>query len=368
MAESRDQEKAATPQPKVGTSSATEIDPELVRLPRARTKIRPIMALAIIGICLTMGWRLLPDLLFSRMSPTPVVVSGVDMLKADLENHFVEIAVRPDRTQAVRVLPTGSSVGEVLMPAFGTGGKLWLLLPPSPWAEPHQTSERYRGRLMRIDAMDFSDALRSYFKQGNNVPRPIALSEVRKALASHATSLHDIAGDTLRVEASSYVRVHEVAAERAWVHAVSTDPYDNEAAWRLALEGAGILPHESVAVSSDTGSWTFEVPAPDGVEGVRRKLVEARLFAASADEIANTREGTWSELALDGEDILLGKPQLGFRAEQVSVGATIDLPADAFLLNTTETPETYWYVPVLALVLAGFILLFAFGLYRSSRP
>ena len=34
---------------------------------------------------------------------------------------------------------------------------------------------------------------------------------------------------------------------------------------------------------------------------------------------------------------------------------------------TATEPGTYWYVPALALLLAFFILLFAFGLYRSRQ-
>lgn len=365
MAETSDDEKAVEPQLERGPAKGDDIDPELVRLPRSRTRVRPIMALAIIAICLTLLVRLIPDLIFSRQSSTPIRVDSAADLSADLENRFVEINVSPDRPQAVRILPSGSSVGEVLMPALGTGGKLWLLLPASPWTGPHVTSENYRGRLMRLADMDFATTLRSYFREGNNVPRPIALSEVRNALASGAMTVRNVAGDTLTVHPDTFVRVHEVAENRARVYAVSTDPYDNEAAWRLALEGAGILPSDTAAVSSDTGSWTFEVPAPEGVEAIREKLVQARLFAASADEIGKTREGTWSELSLEGQDIMLGQPERGFKTQHIAVGAALELPEGAFLLSTTEEPGTYWYVLALVLLLAFFILLFTFGLYRS---
>ncbi len=367
MAEKRTDEKAEEPEDTKAPPAKSELDPELVRLPRARTRVRPIMALAIMAICLTIGWRLSGDLIFSRQSATPMTVASIADLEGMPDNRFVEIQVIPDRPQALRILPTGTSVGQVLVPALGSQGKLWLLLPATPWTGPHGTDERYRGRLTRVRDLSFYNTLKSYIRAAHNVPRPIPLSEVTAALANSSTSVRDIAGEEVHIEASTYVRVHEVANQRARVYAVSTDPYDNEAAWRLALEGAGILPPETAAVSSDPGSWTFEVPAPQGVAGIREKLVQAKLFAASADEIASTREGTWAELSLDGDELVLGKPQLGFQIQRIFVGASLVLASDAFVLNTTEEPGTYWYALALVLILAFFALLFAFGLYRSRR-
>ena len=92
-----------------------------------------------------------------------------------------------------------------------------------------------------------------------------------------------------------------------------------------------------------------------------------RLFAASASEVTVTREGKWSELSLDGNDILLGKARVGFGVRRISLGLAPSLSADAYVLNTTEVPDTYWYVPLLVLILGIFGMIFAFGLYRKLR-
>jgi hypothetical protein len=83
--------------------------------------------------------------------------------------------------------------------------------------------------------------------------------------------------------------------------------------------------------------------------------------------VSNVREGRWSELSIDGEDVLLGQARVGFVASDISLGLVPVLDASAYVLNTTEAPGIYWYVPVLVLVLAGLGLLFAFGLYRKMR-
>lgn len=364
------------PQPQKGSQEAppaepaeidSELDPELIKLPRPKTRVRPITALAIIGICLTLTGRLLADLQFSRHGDTPTVVAGIESLSSDLENRFVELEVQPDRPQAVRLIPSRSKTGQVLVPVLGSAGKLWLLLQASPWNEATRTDERYRGRLTRMEDLGFDEPLRAHFRANKRVARPIALSEVRTALQTKSGTVHDAAGDLLSVEADTPVHFREVAVHAIRIVAVSTDPYNSEAGWSLALQGASILHAETAAISSTPDSWTFDVPAPGGLPEINSKLVAARLFAAKASEISTTREGVWSELSLDGDDILLGTARVGFQASNIALGIVPELDAHAYVLNTTEQPDTYWYVLLLFLALAGLGLLFAFGLYRSLR-
>ena len=349
-----------------------ELDPELVKLPRPKTRIRPVTALAIIGICLTLTGRLLSDLRFSRQGDQPTLVPGIEGLSSDLDNRFIEIEVQPDRPQAVRLVPHRSQTGQVLVPVLGSAGKFWLLLEASPWNESARTDERYRGRLTRLADLDFEEPLQSYFSSGQHIPRPIRLSEIRTALQSNAGSVHDASGDLFSVKADTAVRFKEVDVKRIRILAVSTDPYDDEAGWSLALQNAGIMQAGGVqagsgAVSSTPNSWTFDVTVPGGLQEVQSKLASAKLFAAKASEISAARAGTWSQLSLDGDDILLGKARVGFKVRSISLEVAPTLDANAYVLNTTEVPGTYWYVPILFFALAGLGMLFAFGLYRRLR-
>jgi hypothetical protein len=51
-----------------------ELDPELIRLPRKRTRIGPVLAGSLIVLSLVMMWRLRGDLVFSRQDDAPVAV------------------------------------------------------------------------------------------------------------------------------------------------------------------------------------------------------------------------------------------------------------------------------------------------------
>ena len=360
------QPKKELPEDKDAPASSSEIDPELVKLPRRKSTVRPISAVAIIAICLTLSIRLLSDLSFSRAGKSPTAVTSLESVDDDLENQFIEIEAKPDRPQALRLIPNRKTTGQVLVPVLGSAGKLWILLEASPWNEEVRSDERYRGRLMRMDDLGFDEPLKLRFKSGELVPRPIALSEIREALKTKSGMVHDAAGDALKVSADTYVRYKEIAPERVRILAVSTDPYKDEAGWILALQSAGILSARS-AVSNTGDSWTFDVTAAGGLAEVKQKLKAARLFAASASEVSGTREGRWSDLSLDGDDILMGQARVGFEAKLISLGLAPTIDSNAYVLNTTEEPETYWYVPVLVFALGALGLLFAFGLYRKMR-
>jgi hypothetical protein len=343
-----------------------ELDPELIKLPRPKTRIRPIMAMAIIGICLTIGLRLSSDLFFSRLG-NPVAVDSVASLNSDHENLFVKLRVRPDRTQALRIVPSRSSSGQVLVPTLGTGGALWLLLPPTAWNAEGATNEVYQGRVSRLADMNFHDTLKGHVAKGTIAMRPIALAEVRKALGAKTLEVADVSGDRFLLQATTKIQIAETAINRVRILAVATDPYQDEASWSLALQSAGILPSETAPVSSTTTSWTFDVPAPLGAKDITAKLRAAKLHAAQAAEIRSTRTGSWSELGIDGEDIILGNAKPGFRTQSVLVSAPPLVANGAFLLDTTEKPGTYWYVIIIILALAAFAMLFASALLQTIR-
>ncbi len=343
-----------------------ELDPELVKLPRPKTRIRPIMAMAIIGICLTIGIRLSGDLRFSWLKD-PVVVESVDALGDEHENQFVELKLHPDRPQALRILPSGSATGQLLVPTLGTKGSLWLLMPATAWGAKPATSEVYRGRLTRLSDLEFHDTLKSHVAKGTVAMRPIGLAEVHKALTSTAFEVRDVAGDRFKLSETTPVVIEEVASNRVRILAVSTDPYRDEVGWTLALQNAGVLPAESASVSSSPSSWTFDVPAPNGLADITAKLRANKLFAAKATEIRNTRRGVWGDLSVDGDDVVLGNAKPGFRTQSVAVSAPPLVANGAFLLDTTEEPGAYWYVIIIVLALAAFALLFGSALFQTIR-
>jgi len=355
------------PAPESGAAPVDELDPELIKLPRAKTRIRPIMAMAVIGICLTLGWRLSSDLRFSRLGD-PQRIDDAQALNSDNENQFVELTLRPDRPQALRVIPNRATSGQVIVPVLGSQGRMWILLPATPWGgSADDTSEVYRGRLSRLDDMDFYDSLRERVAKETAALRPIALDKVRLALTSKVLEVSDVSGDKYTLAPTTAVQVEEVASQKVRILAVATDPYRDQASWSLALQNAGLLPPAMAPVTSTPSSWTFDVPAPAGLDAVNAALRENKLFAAVASEIRSVRVGTWADLELDGGDILMGVAAPGMVIQNISVSAPPLVAKGAFLLDTTEAPGTYWYVIIIVLALAAFGMIFLSALAQSIR-
>ena len=344
---------------------SSELDPELIKLPRPKARIRPLLAAAILLLCLTLVVRLLDDLSFSRQSETPRSLEPGAELTGDDLNDYIEITAHPDRPQALRLLPSGKSTGPVLVPARGHQGALWLLLPTTPWHAGSHYDERYQGRLLAMDDVDFEPALRSHVKKSATVPRPIPLASVRRALADKSQEIADAVGDRFELSPDALVRVEEIYANKVEILAAATDPYNSEQSWTLALVNAGLLPQDEGPVTSTTSSWTFHVPAPEGLAAVQAQLREAKLFAARAAEIRQSREGKVSELSLEGDQIHLRDVQQGYEVREVFIALPQPLAKNALVLDTTEKPSTYWYVLPLVLFLALIAGIFAMGLGRE---
>jgi hypothetical protein len=343
------------------------VDPELTKLPRKSASLSPYLAGALVALCALLMFRLRADLTFSREAE-PQKLSNFDEIAAADLNSFVEFEGVPDRAQALRITASESQNGVLLAPVFGARGKLWIVLPGSPFLEEVRYDEFYRGRLMSLADMPFAEVLDDYLRSDNLIERPFDTKTIEAALRAEATSLRDHAGDDVAISSTTPVKLFETSVENVEVTVSLTEDHPDEAGWTLALQNTGLLPAAGRPVSSTDTSWTYHVVAPSGsVEHVRRILLDAQLWSATATAIHRTREGTWKDLNLDGEDLLLGEPQSGFRPTGISVFAPPPLVEDARILVTTERPDELWYVLPLFLLLSGFALLFAFGYWRSRR-
>lgn len=351
-------------------SDSDALDPELIKLPRPSTRIRPIMAIAIVLICIVLIVRLWDDLQFSRQGEM-VVVDSIADLSEDLVESYVEIEATPDRQQAIRLLPSRKTTGPILMPIIGHNKDLWIVVHPTPWTEDIRTDERYQGRLSRISDQSFYDPIREYYNSKTIVARPIAIEEVRKSLSAKSPRILDLAGESFEISANNTVRFLERSTSKVRVIANAGANYINEETWRIALENAGLFeganPIDRTAVSHTTDSWTFELPLRSGIVEIEEMLTSARLFAAKAEEIVATRTGTWAELSLDGDEVVMGKAKPGFELKSIALGLAMEINADTYVLNTTENPQTYWYMLALVLFLAAIAAIFIFGIVATLR-
>jgi len=242
-----------------------------------------------------------------------------------------------------------------------------VLLAPTAWQADIATDNIFVGRVSSFDRGNFGDPLRDYLAHTSVPMRPISLDAVAMALRKNELHVSDVSGDVYALQAATKVRIQEVAQGTAQVHAVATDPYRDEASWTLALQHAGIVALGARPIASTPTSWTYRVPAPHGLAALVEKLRASKLFAAKASEIRVTREGTWSQLSLDGDDLLLGEAVPGYQIESVEVGVPPLLAKNAILIDTTEKPSAYWYVPLILVALAAFASIFALALIQNIR-
>lgn len=350
-----------------GPSVDDAIDPELVKLPRKRARLSPYLAFAVIALCALLVMRLWSDLRYSQAGEAATVLrSSEEVFAADL-NRYVELEALPDRAQLLRVTSSSSDQGVVLAPVLGSKGRLWLALPGTPWIQKPRYDERYSGRLMRFAEMPFADDLQGFLHTAEPLPRPVLLDEVRRAVREKATSLHDPAGDVLSVTADTPVRIVERSVAAVKITAYATDSYPDEASWRLALQNAAVLQSTDVAVAGTEVSWTYHATTREGAKAIEARLLEARLLGARVEPLTATRKARWGEVMLEGEDIVVGQPPAGFVPQSIAIAAPPPVADDARILVTTEVPSDFWYVMPIAVVLALFALLFAYGAWRSLR-
>jgi len=375
MAEAPDRELADHPGRPRGRD---EVDPELLVLARPRAAIGPLLALSVLVFCAYFLFRLRSDLVFAHAGDDPTEVKDVaGALAADLDS-YVELVAVPDRAAILRVYASDARDGHRLAPVLGSADRLWILFGGNQWVETPTYDERVRGRIKRLDDLPFHDEL---LAEVARTPLPRAL-DTRVALAalgarppaarSASAEVRDVAGDPVAVTAATPVTVVERAVGEARVVCVATDGQPDERAWRAALERTGLVAAGAPLDGKTDATWSFRVPAPDGVEPVAARLVAARLFAARAEPVDRTFRATWRDLAVQGDALLVPDGGQVQRVSAASVAAILveamrRPPDDARVLVTTDRPGDYWHVTALFAVLAALALVFAWALWRGLR-
>ena len=348
--------------------SLGELDPELIVLPRRRVRIGPLLAAAIAVFCLYLMVRLAGDLTFALQDDSPAILSVTELSSA-AANRFVEVAGVPDHASLYRITRSGMDDGLRAMPLLGSGGKAWVLLPGSPWADAAPSGEVYRGRVSRADALPFEDELAAAVERSLPILRPLAISAARAALGDQSPSVPTLDGDTIALTPESALEVVQTVADRALITAAKTDDHPDRERWRAALGHAGIPPLPSGREEASPTSWTFEIAAPGGADEIAARLVEARLFAARSDPLTLSYSTTWRELGGRGDELEVGDRGIPWsEVSGLAVSAAPHSPRGATFLISGESPESYWFLPPLFALLALSTALFGWALWLGLRP
>ncbi|MBV8760001.1 MAG: hypothetical protein JO257_22110 [Deltaproteobacteria bacterium] len=355
MADAPKDENEGAPIPK------DAIDPDLIKLTRPRPKVGVITAAGLVFLSILFLLRLNPDRRFSGKAAPPERVAVADILGGKVAaDSFVSVEAEPLVSHAVRATASKGALGLRVVPARGSGERLWLVLSGDGWSAP--TLGPYTGRLRALADLPFADAIRDYAKAN---PRPVfaAASAVRAGFATGKVTT--VGGETVDVKDGDRVAFELIEPNTVAIVATLEDKLPNAAAWTTALAGAGITPLGAPSATQEQAR--FEVAGtPDEVSA---KLQAGKLFAANVERVTRHYETTWGELkqsspaglAVKGASVPDGEVDL------VGLYVARGIPSDAFALLVGEQPESYWYVLPVTIALAVIALIFAWALVRAVK-
>lgn len=347
-----------------------EIDPELISLRRPKLSAGPLLSAAIIVFCGYIMVQLYGDLRFSRQGDEPRRVDQIAKLADSAADSYVSAPLTPDRGFVMRVSPSGTTDGHRVAPVLGTDARVWLMVGSEPWAEKPQYGDGYRGRLRPLEDLPFSDDLRAYVRDRGPVPQSVSAAELRRSLESGATSVTRPSGDRIAVLGSTPAIIPETLRDRARITAfIREDRLPDAPTWNQVLREAGVLGAAEGPERSDPETLYYEVAAPEGIDAVRAALVEAKIFAARVEPVVREHRTTWSALEATAAGLTVDGDTVPWaNLEAAVLEAPREIPNNAMVVVTEETPGTYWYVLPLYVLLGLFVALFTWALVRSLLP
>lgn len=357
--------------PPVDSKAGDELDPELLKLSKPRTRVGWLLSLAVVVLCAYWMGKLRSDLAFSRQGGEPVAVEAAEIAKV-ASDRYVSLRAVPDRARVARV-HYGADLGSHVAPVLGSGGSLWLLTPASAFApastpDGARSGDRYTGRVKRLDEMPFFDQLRQFFA-ALPVFEPLEVSQAIAALTSGATEIETAHGDHLELDRGAAVEVVRRIRGRALIVATSNpNGRSDELSWRSALTRAGVLSHGDQPITDSPESWTYEIPAPAGLAPIEKKLADAGLAGAAVMPVEKVYTTTWGQLQVRGSEVVAGDTAMpAAEITTVAVAHRPPLPGDAVVVVATESPSDYWYILWLYGLFGAVILLFGWSLIKALR-
>ena len=338
-----------------------QVDPELIKLSRPRPKVGVITAAGLVFLSVFFLLRLNPDRRFGGAAEEPTKVTAADVVADKVgADSFVAVEAEPLVAHAIRTNAAKGSLGLRVVPARGTGERLWIVLDGNGWDSP--TLGAYTGRLRKLSELPFAHAIADYAAAH---PRPVfaAASAVRAGLQTGKVAT--VTGETVTVAAADRVAFDVALPNTSVIVCALSDRMPNAAAWQKALTDAGITPDG--APQATTEEARFEVTGTPSA--LSQKLQAANLWAARVDPVTRHFETTWGALA--------GSSPAGFTVNGTTIpDGELDLvglyvartiPSDAYALLTGEKPADYWYVLPVAIALAVIALVFAWALVRAVK-
>lgn len=340
-----------------------QIDPDLVKLARTRPKVGMITAAGLVFLCIVALLRLGPDRRFAGSGTEPAPVTIADVLAGKVgTDQLVVLAAEPLVSHAIRATKAAKGVGLRVVPARGSGDRLWIVISGDGWEPP--TTTGYVGRLRKLDDLAFADAVRGH---ATRHPRPVFATATAVRAGFGASTVTTVAGDQVKPADSDAVALDVLDPDAATIAASFNDRLPDTAAWTAALVRAGITPTSTGTLDATLGQIRFAVAA--SVSATTARLETAGLWAARVEPVTRHYQTTWGALrrsppaGLDVGGSVLPDAQI----ELVGLYVASGIPAGAYALVTGELPADYWYVRPITIALAVILLVFAWALVRAIR-
>jgi hypothetical protein len=328
------------------------IDPELVNLRGPRAKVGVITSAGLVFLSILFFLRLNPDRRFAGASDTPDRVSVGDVLGGSVgTDRYVTLEAEPLISHAVRATTSKGSLGLRVVPARGTGERLWLALPGDGWEAP--ALHGYTGRLRRLSDLPFATAVRDYAREH---PRPVFASADAVRAAFGSGKITGVGGESVAIQDGDRVAFDVVDPDAAVIVGTFTK-YATSADWQKALADAGIDAKLTPATIPE--ETRFEVHGPNALVDVQAKLDKAGVYAR-VDNVTGHFDTTWGALKASPPPALA-------HADLVGLYVSRTIPDDAYALITGERPQDYWYVMWITIALGAVALAFAWAFVRALK-
>jgi len=340
-----------------------QIDPDLVKLARARLKIGVITAAGLVFLGLVFLIRLAPDRRFAGRDATPEPATVADILAGKVAtDKLVVVAAEPLVSHAIRTTTAKASLGLRVVPVRGSGDRLWLAVSGDGWEAPAQNG--YVGRLRKLDDLPLAPSARAYAAEH---PRPVFATSAAVRAGLTGSTVTTVGGDQVTPADRDDIALDVVDPNAATVAASFNDRLPDTAAWTAALTAAGAPPVATGDPDPALGQIRFAIAA--SVATTTAKLEHAGLWAARVEPVTRHYQTTWGALrksppaGLDVGGSVLPDAQI----ELIGLYVARGIPGDAYALVTGEVPADYWYVMWITVALAAIVLVFAWALVRAIR-
>lgn len=349
-----------------------KIDPELIKLRRARPKIGLVTSAGMVFLCAFFLLKLNADRAFSGGGEQPRVVQLADVVSGKVATEsFIELPAEPMMSHAIRAAKGKGDPGLRVTPVRGTNERVWLVLDGVGW-DAAVTTNKYAGRLRAFSNIPFHDAVDAHARTH---PRPmfVAANTLRGGFASNA--LKTVDGADIAVKDTDKVAFDMTDPNASTVIATLTVGTPDHVAlldagaWQKTMSEIGLTAKPLPVDEKDKalGQVRFEMAQP--VAQVIGKLEGAKLWSARVEPVTRHHETTWGALK--------ASPAAGFAVDGTTIpDAQLDLvgvyisrgvPRGAVALIVGEIPQDYWYILPITIVVGIIGLLFLYSLARTIK-